>query len=154
MTKKKVQVKKSPYPSVTVYTPRVKGLRIEFPNISRFITEEVVAKVRSIVKTPAFFIHIFSGIILLAIAFQASTMLHTWKQFSSMQQQEAKLYQEVSYWQDITKRFANYRDGYFSLAVLYYRLGNDVKARENIEKALSIDPRFEQGLAFAKLVTR
>ena len=38
-----------------------------------------------------------------------------------------------------------YRDGYFSLALIYFQLGNIYQSSENIDKALEIDPNFERG---------
>lgn len=152
MSKKKQQAKKMLPPSATVYTPQVKRGLSEFPSISRFIPEAFLTSLRKTVTTPTFFMHLISFVVCLAIVYQGSVLVKTWKKFSSLQTQEARLYQEVSYWQDVTTKFANYRDGYFSLAVLYYRLGNDAKAKENLEKVLSIDPRFEQGIAFAKML--
>ena len=152
MSKKNLSAKKAAVPQVTVYTPQVKRGIPQFPSISRFIPDLSITSVRRVFVSPAFYFHLTSIIVLVAIAYQGSMLLQTWRTFSTVKQEEAKLYQEVSYWQDITKKFANYRDGYFSLAVLYYRLGNDLKAKENIEKVLSIDPRFEQGIALAQML--
>jgi tetratricopeptide (TPR) repeat protein len=148
MARRKIPTK----PSVTVYTPQVRRGIPEFPSISRSIPELKIPSLSKVYNTPAFFFHLTSIIVILAIVYQGSMFFQTWKKYSSLQQEEAKLYQEVSYWQDITTKFSNYRDGYFSLAVLYYRLGNDSKAKENLEKVLSIDPRFEQGIAFAQVL--
>jgi tetratricopeptide (TPR) repeat protein len=153
MIKKKVPVKKSPYPSVTVFSEKTKKTKLKFPNIPRSITERFShISFRKTIGTPAFFFHILSVGIFVAILYQGNTLFTTWQTFSLIQKEEAQIYQEVTYWQDITRKFSNYRDGYFSLAVLYYRLGNDMKAKENLDKVLSIDPRFEQGIAFAKII--
>lgn len=148
MAKRKIPTK----PTVTVYTPQVRRGIPQFPNISRVIPELSLGTVKKVVSSSSLYFHLTSIVVLMAIVYQGSMLLKTWKTYSSLQQEEAKLYQEVNYWQDITTKFANYRDGYFSLAVLYYRLGNDTKAKENIEKVLNIDPRFEQGIAFSRIL--
>ena len=47
--------------------------------------------------------------------------------------------------QGIIKTYPNYRDGYFRLATLEYELGNRNKAKEYVQKALELDPNFEEG---------
>lgn len=154
MVKKKLPVKKQSPAQTTVYVAAKKEKEAKFPNISRFITERVALLSHKRVPLKVLISSVLSFLFVLVIMFQAVMLFQTWQKFSTIQAEKARLYQEVGYWQDVTGKFANYRDGYFSLAVLYYRLGNDEKARENIEKVLSIDPRFEQGIALSMLLEK
>jgi len=49
-------------------------------------------------------------------------------------------------------QYKNYRDIFFRIAILDYRLGNLTEARTYIKKSLEVDPNFNEGLAFGKKV--
>lgn len=49
----------------------------------------------------------------------------------------------ITLWEKITQEKPDYRDGYFQIAVLYYKLGENEKVREYVEKTLLLDPNFE-----------
>ena len=49
----------------------------------------------------------------------------------------------IDQWEKIISLKPDYRDGYLQLAVYYYRLSEDKKALENLNKALEIDPNFQ-----------
>jgi tetratricopeptide (TPR) repeat protein len=57
-----------------------------------------------------------------------------------------KIRGEIERWEKIVDERSDYRDGYLKLAVLYWRLGEEVKARENLDKALEIDPNYDLAL--------
>lgn len=59
----------------------------------------------------------------------------------------------VGFWENQIKTYPNYRDAYFSLALLNYQLEEFDKANENLEKALSLDPNFEKGKELEKLLS-
>lgn len=65
------------------------------------------------------------------------------------QKREEQL-KEHAYWQKVVKEHEGYRDGYYMLAVSEYRLNNIDQARIDVEKALELDPFFEQGRLFKK----
>lgn len=46
-------------------------------------------------------------------------------------------------WEQIINDKPNYRDGYLQLAYLYYKLSEDGKAKQALQKALELDPNFE-----------
>ena len=51
---------------------------------------------------------------------------------------------QVSHWQGVVNRYKNYRDGYYQLAVLEYRLGNNQAAYDYSQKTLEMDPGFKE----------
>lgn len=57
-------------------------------------------------------------------------------------EKEVLVMQQEKWWQ-VTRSYPDYRDGYYHLAVIEYRLGNIPAARENVLKALAIDPNFK-----------
>jgi len=57
----------------------------------------------------------------------------------------------INYWEEILKKYPNYRDGYLQLAYLYYKVYKDNKAKENLAKALELDPNFEPSIKLEKI---
>jgi len=49
----------------------------------------------------------------------------------------------ISRWEEILEKYPDYRDGYLQLAYLYYKIYQNEKAKENLTKALELDPNFE-----------
>lgn len=49
----------------------------------------------------------------------------------------------ITAWERIIQEKPNYRDAYLQLAILYYKLSENNKAKEYLGKALEIDPNFE-----------
>lgn len=50
----------------------------------------------------------------------------------------------ISKWEKIVSETPTYRDGYLHLALYYFKLGNKIKAQENLQKALELDPNYEE----------
>ncbi len=59
--------------------------------------------------------------------------------------ERALLQSQVIQWQLVVAKHADYRDGYFKLAVLEYQLGNMSKAQQYDAQALQLDPNFQRG---------
>lgn len=59
--------------------------------------------------------------------------------------QRSTLQKQILQWQHVVATHADYRDGYFELAVLEYQLGNIDKARMYNQQALTLDPNFKSG---------
>ena len=49
----------------------------------------------------------------------------------------------IAAWEEIIAEKPNYRDGYLQLAYLHYKLYEDNKAKEYLEKAIELDPNYE-----------
>ena len=64
----------------------------------------------------------------------------------------AKLASDVRYWETVVWKYKDYRDAYFKLAVLEYELKDFGKSRDYLRKVLEIDPNFEVGRRFEKLL--
>jgi len=58
----------------------------------------------------------------------------------------------ISGWEEILEKYPNYRDGYLQLAYLYYKIYQDEKAKENLAKALELDPNFKPTEEMKKLL--
>ena len=59
----------------------------------------------------------------------------------------------INFWEKIVAEKPNYRDGYLQLAILNYKIWQNEKAKENLKKALIIDPNFEPALALKQIIS-
>lgn len=57
--------------------------------------------------------------------------------------QPKQIQQEINRWEKITQDFPGYRDAYLKLTQLYFELYQNDKARENLSRAIELDPNFE-----------
>lgn len=67
--------------------------------------------------------------------------------------QTSQLQSKLNFWQKEVKNHPDYRDGYFSLALISYQLKDFDSSRLNLEKALNIDPNFEKGRQLEELLS-
>jgi tetratricopeptide (TPR) repeat protein len=58
----------------------------------------------------------------------------------------------ISGWEKIVEEKPNYRDGYLQLAILHYKLYENEKAKEYLDKALEIDPNYQPAQELEKLL--
>ncbi len=64
----------------------------------------------------------------------------------SAEAQNKRVEKQITFWQGVVKKYTNYRDGYFELSVLEYRLKNFTKSEYYLQKTLYLDPGFKEGL--------
>lgn len=58
----------------------------------------------------------------------------------------------IAAWEKIVKEKPNYRDGWLQLAILHYKLYENDKAKESLQKALYIDPNYEPAEELEKIL--
>lgn len=91
-----------------------------------------------------------SLIILLAICFGIVNIFILQKKKSAIEIKRREIYMQISHWQKIENKYSGYRDANFTLAALEYQLGDYVKAKFYLNKALLLDPNFELGRKLEK----
>lgn len=136
-----------------------------FPSISRFIPEfrnigaenrkpdKVHASgVMRIVWNKYFLVSFASVFISVAIVLQGVELVKHFNELRTIRNERQQIMGEIAYWSDVVEKHNDYRDGYFKLALLEYRLGNREKAREYIDKTLFIDPNYKDARAFQQRV--
>lgn len=64
----------------------------------------------------------------------------------------AKTVAELNFWKGVAGKYKNYRDAYFKITTLEYRLGNIDEAKKNLRKTLELDPNFENARKMEKIV--
>ena len=128
--------RKLPYPQV--------GTLALFPKNLRFITEYSFSESQSItikvILTSAVSVFLLGLIFLQAIA-----LSNTLKQQEAQVQQREQLQNEVKYWESIANKYQGYRDVYYRIGALQYKLGNTAESQKYVKKALELDPNFPEG---------
>ena len=114
---------------------------IKFPNISRIINDRN-------------FISIFIGsvLILIAIGILSFDLRRTYYQNKSEVAQKQKLLNQQNFWINALNKYSDYRDGYLALAKVDYELNEREDASKMVNKALSIDPNYQDGISFRKIL--
>jgi len=123
---------------------KTKAVALEFPSILRFITEPHFATI-FFTYVKIFSISFISGFIVIVILFQLSLLAHNLEIAKNLQADREAILREISYWQQVGNQYKDYRDIYFRIATLEYRLGNLAAAQQYVNKAMQLDPNFQQG---------
>lgn len=135
-----------------------KTLSSQFPSIYRFITESALLKnlkkhkfrllnqpkskkyLTLLSKILVFLIVIILLFAVMLFSFRIYKSVVDYRQISLERQ---NLQSQINFWQSITDKYEGYKDAYFQIALLEYRLGNFNKARQYNKKALLLDPNFD-----------
>lgn len=56
-----------------------------------------------------------------------------------------KLTQELKFWENFISKHQDYKDAYFKLSILEYKLGDASKSKMYVEKGLTLDPNSQEG---------
>lgn len=70
--------------------------------------------------------------------------LGLWVRNEIAKSQRASIEQEIAKWKEVVTQTPTYRDGYLKLAALYWKLNEDEKAKEALDRAKDIDPNYEE----------
>jgi tetratricopeptide (TPR) repeat protein len=119
------------------YKKRPKKQEKELPSISRNITEKAIN------DHSIFFIGIIC--ILAAIALVLVNFYKNLEERQEISEERTKVIKELNFWNKEVIEKPEFRDGYFSLSLIYYQLGDLENLLINLEKAMEIDPNFEKG---------
>ena len=90
---------------------------------------------------------IVAAIIVVGIEFAGNLQA---QQIVSEERQE--VISELNYWNKQVIEKPNYRDAYFNLALLYYQLGDLGNSKDNLDKAMRLDPSFEKGTQLMNII--
>jgi tetratricopeptide (TPR) repeat protein len=123
------------------YTTKVIAL---FPSNIRSITEHSFDQAQS-KNLKIYLISAFSLFLLVLIFLQSVTLWYNMQQREVYLAERAYLEKEVTYWTQVADKYQGYRDVYYRIASLQYKLGNTAASQEYIKKALEIDPNFPEG---------
>lgn len=145
MPKPKLPVKKFKKKAVIVALPK----KSQFPSIPRTITELPEFSFLSALDRWVV-VGFVSGILLMAVIITGVNLWQNSGALARIKQERARYVQEIAYWKRVVDKYQGYRDGYFKLALLTYQLGEKAQARSYLQKAMELDPNFQEGRAFAQ----
>lgn len=132
-TLKKSKIKSIPKPKHFFKKKERASTPLRFPSITRIFTEK-------------YFLEFLVTFILVAMLLVVGMYLYRDIKVQQKTEKERKeIISKIKYWQEVIDKYNDYRDAYFQLAVLEYRLKNFDKAKSYVNKSLSIDPNFEKG---------
>jgi tetratricopeptide (TPR) repeat protein len=115
-----------------------------FPKNLRFITEYTFSDVQShYIKV--LLVSSVSLFLLALIFLEGVTIFANLKQRTMLSQQRIQLQNEVKYWESIANKYQGYRDVYYRIGALQYKLGNITEAQKYVKKALELDPNYPEG---------
>lgn len=116
--------------------------KLKFPSIYRRITDKFLLisnRARHLI------IILFLSILLVLTINFGFDLLNNVQNKIQLDTQRQKILAQINYWKEITNKYKGYRDGYFQLAVLEYRLNNVEDVNMYLQKALALDPNFREG---------
>jgi tetratricopeptide (TPR) repeat protein len=115
-----------------------------FPSNIRSITEYSFSPDQS-KNVKVGLISTFSLFLIALIFIQSVTLWHNMQQREVYIQQRVAMEQELAYWQGVADKYQGYRDVYYRIASIQYKLGNTAASQEYLKKALELDPNFPEG---------
>ena len=70
----------------------------------------------------------------------------------SLVSEKERVLVEKAFWENEIEKKPDYRDAYFSLALINFQLNDKDKSRENVQKTLEIDPNFQKARDLEELL--
>ena len=113
---------------------------LRFPSILRIFTEKY------------FLATLVSFVLIVIIIVVGLDLYKDIKDQQKIEKERKDVISKIQYWQGIVNKYKDYRDAYFQLAILEYRLRDFTKSKFYLDKALAIDPNFEKGRELEKIL--
>jgi tetratricopeptide (TPR) repeat protein len=123
--------------------PQAKTI-VLFPKNLRFITEYAFSQGQSY-TIKVILTSIISLFLLGLIFLQGVSILSTIQQQKLLAQQRQQMEDQVKYWEQVANKYQGYRDVYYRIAAIQYKLGNISESQAYVKKALELDPNFPEG---------
>lgn len=74
------------------------------------------------------------------------------KEIANQEKEPQRIKAKIQEWESILEEKPGYRDAYLQIAILNWQIYEETEAREAVNKALELDPNFEAGKEFKKLL--
>jgi len=114
----------------------------QLPNNLRFIPEGLISRKAAYIIKFALVGALCAGLIM-AITLEGMSLNYNLQEGTQLQAERDKVAKEVVYWKQVADTYSGYRDIYYRIAALQYKLGNKEESKKYIQKALELDPNFE-----------
>jgi hypothetical protein len=115
-----------------------------FPRNLRLITEYSFTQAQSH-TIKVILVSVFSIFLLALIFLQGVTFWYNLQERQIFAQERVAMQKELSYWQGVADKYHGYRDVYYRIAAIQYKVGNVAASQEYLKKALELDPNFPEG---------
>lgn len=115
------------------------------PSIYRHNTEWAQLVTKVFLEQSFWWLSVITLILLSAIVWVGFDFRNNYREKAQLEAKRVHIEKQVEYWQGVVKRYPDYRDGYFTLALLEYQLKNYEKVNAYLSKVFAIDPNFEPG---------
>ncbi|MDP3941606.1 MAG: tetratricopeptide repeat protein [bacterium] len=99
------------------------------------------------------FVSFICGVLLMGIIMMGFRLKDRFDELRRREVMQTRLEEKKAYWKEIVKKYPDYKDAYYQLAIYSYTLGQKNEAHEAIEKVLQIDPNDADGREFAKKIS-
>lgn len=140
--------KKSPVKKVLYEKEEKKEAKAwKFPSISRIIPEG--SSWSSLPRYSLLFLSVVLALIMSVLIYLVGKTGVSYAIALSERETTEKQYQ---YWREISETYPSYRDAYFMLALLSYKLGEEQQTKEYLQTVYRLDPGYKQGKQFAQKV--
>lgn len=116
----------------------------KFPSINRFITEQPWMR-KAFFLTKILIVGIVTGWLLFQIFLQGYALRTHLTELDHISVERQRISEEIAYWKQTAEKYQGYRDVYYRIASLEYKLGNISAAKEYVKKAIELDPNFAAG---------
>lgn len=115
-----------------------------FPKNLRLITEYTFSQSQSF-TIKVLLTSVVSLFLLGLIFLQGVAIWYNMQQKEMLAQQRLQTENEVKYWENLANKYQGYRDIYYKIGALEYKLGNISESQKYVKKALELDPNFPEG---------
>lgn len=123
----------------------------QFPNIYRIITERTDIKKILLVLKQIFLSALIVGLLIFILVFLYISYTN-FEKLSKISAEKLDLEAKVKVWEDITKKYPGHKEAYFQTGLIYYRLKNYESAKIYVDKAIFVDPDYEDAKKLKKLI--
>ena len=130
----------------------------QFPNIFRFIPEAKIFK-KIIKSKPLFYLFAASSIFLSAlfivlIIILIASLYNNANKLAKINKERNIINSKINFWKSVTQHYDGYKDAYFQIAVLEYQLGDITQAKIYDNKALFLDPNYNDAKKLQGLLNK
>lgn len=119
----------------------------KFPKIFRFITEGSES-------WQLILIGFASGIVFAVLVFVALDTYKNYQQKFLLDLDRKAIINEINFWNGALGKYQGNRDAYLQLALLEYRLKDFSQSRYYLQKALFLDPNFEESRKLESIIDK
>lgn len=114
----------------------------QFPRILRIFTERY------------FFASLIIIVLVAAIGILGVKLNKDINQKQEVDKERQEIIKEVEFWKTVVTKYKDYRDAYFQLAILEYRLGDFRASKFYLQKTFELDPNFDKGRELEKILNK